>query len=436
MRTQHPSRQTSEQRFDYYVALLSAAVDHADRAEPLRDYCTGLLLPGERKSIEPIAARLAPHKVRSKHQSLHHFIAEAPWRDGPVLTAVRHYALPALLAHGGIQAWIVDDTGLPKKGRHSVGVTRQYCGQLGKTDNCQVAVSLSLANEWSSLPVAFDLYLPQEWAKDPERRLAAGVPPGVEFRTKPEIALEQIQAALAAGVPRGVVTADVAFGNDTDFRAGLTRLKLRYAVGIGPTTTVWPEGEGPLPPAPRGAQGRPPTRLRRSAQRQPVTVKRLALALGAESFRTLSWREGARGKMRSRFYAARVRPAHRDYLRQTPHAEEWLVVEWPEGASEPTKYWLATLPERTSLKKLVSTVKLRWRIERDYEELKDEIGLGHYEGRGWRGFHHHATMSIAAYAFLVAERGLFSPGGTGGTPRLKVPGVPRGYRPRGAAVAS
>jgi len=427
---------STEHRFDLFVDSLAAAIGHADRRAPLRAYCTGLLLPLERKSVEPMAASIAPANVRSQHQSMHHFVAEAPWSDRQVLDTVRDYALPVIEGHGPILAWIVDDTGHPKKGKHSVGVARQYCGQLGKQENCQVAVSLSVANESASLPVAYDLYLPAEWAADFARRHTVGVPDSVAFHTKPEMALAQIKQALAAGVRRGVVVADAGFGNDTKFRDQLTQLKLPYAVGIGPLTTVWPEGTGPLPPPAYAGMGRPPTRWRRDAEHQPISVKELALGLAKAKFRTVSWREGSRGQIESRFGAVRVRAAHRDYWREEPRAEEWLIIEWPAGADEPTKYFLSTLPKTKSLTQLVYAIKLRWRIERDYQELKQEIGLGHYEGRGWRGFHHHATLSIAAYAFLVAERGRFSPSGVAGKPQLTVPRLPRGFRPRGAPDSS
>lgn len=423
---------STEHRFDHFVDLLATAIGHADRLAPLRAYCTGLLLPLERKSVEPMAASISPANVRSQHQSMHHFVADARWGDRQLLDTVRHYALPIIEGHGQILAWIIDDTGHPKKGKHSVGVARQYCGQLGKQENCQVAVSLSVANERASLPIAYDLYLPEEWAADSARRSTVGVPESVAFRTKPEIALAQIRQALAAGVRRGVVVADAGFGNDTKFRDALTRLELRYAVGIGPVTTVWPEGTGPLPPPAYPGMGRPPTRLRRDAEHKPVCVKELALSLEEAKWRTVEWREGSRGQIESRFCAVRVRAAHRDYWREEVRPEEWLIIEWPAGEAEPTKYFLATLPKSTSLKKLVYTIKLRWRIERDYQELKQEVGLRHYEGRGWRGFHHHATLSIAAYAFLVSERGRFPPRGVAGKPQLKVPRLPRGFRPRGA----
>src|SRR5919199_4235825 len=249
-----------EERFGDYVERLGDVLGHADRRGPLRAYCTGLLLPGERKSVEPMAAR-----VGAAHRSLHHFVAKAAWDDDAPLEAVRAYALPALQERGPIRAWLVDDTGLPKKGRLSVGVARQYCGQVGKRENCQVAVTLSVATEAASLPVAYRLYLPEAWAGDPARRAMAGVPEEVAFATKPAIALDQIGRALADGVPPGVVVTDAAYGNDTDFRDGVTALGLAYVAGILGTTGLGSPGAGPLPAAPRGGRGRPPRRLRRDA---------------------------------------------------------------------------------------------------------------------------------------------------------------------------
>src|SRR4051812_22021162 len=398
-----------EERFGDYVERLGDVLGHADRRAPLRAYTTGLLLPGERKSVEPMAARLDPGRVGAAHQSLHHFVAKAAWDDAALLAAVRAHALPALLERGPIRAWLVDDTGMPKKGKLSVGVARQYCGQLGKRDNCQVAVTLSVATEQASLPIAYRLYLPEAWASDPARRALAGVPGEVEFRTKPAIALEQIGQALAAGVPTGVVVTDAGYGNDTDFRDGVTALGLAYVAGILGTTGLWPPGAGPLPAASWSGRGRPPKRLRRGPEHQPLAAEELAAGLPAGAWRTVTWREGTAGPLASRFVAVRVRPAHDDFRLSEPRAGEWLLAEWPEGESEPTKYWLSTLPEAATLEGLVAAAKLRWRIERDFEELKQELGLGHFEGRGWRGFHHHASLCIAAYGFLVAERCRFSP---------------------------
>jgi SRSO17 transposase len=423
-------------RFSIYVETLSAALGHADRRGPFRDYCLGLLMPVERKSVEPLAAVTAPQRTAAQHQSLLHFVGQGAWSDERVLGAVRDLVLPAITHHGAITAWIIDDTGFPKKGRHSVGVARQYCGQLGKQDNCQVAVSLSIANQIASLPIAYRLYLPEIWASDPARRSKAGVPDDVGFRTKPEIALDQIRAALEAGIPRGTVLMDAGYGTDTDLRTALTELGLAYAAGIQPHTTVWPPGQGPLPPKPWSGRGRPTSRLRRDPEHQPVAVKDLALALPVSAWETVTWREGSAGPLTSRFARQRVRAAHRDQSLEEQRPEEWLLVEWPEDKEQPTQYWLSTLPEDMSFADLVEATKLRWRIERDYQDLKQEVGLGHYEGRGWRGFHHHATLCIAAYAFLIAERSALPPSGrirARKRPQLALP--PRG-RPHAAAAAS
>lgn len=420
-----------QQRFAAYLDSLARAAGHADRVIPLRSYCTGLLLPGERKSIEPLAARLAPHDVRRVHQSLHHFVANAPWSDEALLERVRHSVLPMMKRNGPVVAWIVDDTGFPKKGTHSVGVVRQYCGQVGKQENCRVAVSLSLATEQASLPIAWRLYLPQTWAQDRKRRKETGIPREVPFATKPAIALQQIRKAVEEEVTTAPVLADAAYGNDGQFREGLTELGLEYVVGVQKSTTVWRPGEAPLPAKRWKRRGRPPTLLRRDKHHQPISVKQLAESLAASSWENVSWRQGTKQRLHGRFAALRVRVAHRDYWRSELPAEEWLLIEWPPEESEPTKYWLATLSADAKLAALVKLAKHRWIIERDYEELKQELGLGHYEGRGWRGFHHHGTLCIAAYGFLVAERSRFSPSARAGRLDLRTPEFPPEFRPRG-----
>ena len=424
-----------EKRFAAYTDGLAKAAGHADRNAPLKAYCTGLLLPGERKSVEPMAARLAPDNVRRTHQSLHHLVADAPWSDEAVIESVLGQVLAAMKQDGPLVAWIVDDTGFPKKGTHSVGVARQYCGQVGKQDNCQVAVSLSVASDHASVPIAWRLYLPEDWVKDDQRRKAAGVPHGIVFQTKPVIALAQIRQAVEREVPAAPVLADAAYGNDSQFREGLTGLHLLYAVGVHETMTVWPPGETPQPKPRRPGTGRPPKRLHRNAAHRPVAVKQLAPALPASAWKTVTWREGTRHKLQSRFAAVRVRPAHRDHLPSEPYAEEWLLMEWPNGEPKPTKYWLSTLPPQTRLTALVRLAKHRWIIERDYEELKQELGLGHYEGRSWRGFHHHATLCIAAYGFLVIERTRFSPSACAGQVELRAAKIPPHFQPRGSPDA-
>jgi SRSO17 transposase len=340
--------------------------------------------------------------------------------------------LPIIERYGPIRALIIDDTGIPKKGKHSVGVARQYCGQLGKQDNCQVAVSLSVANDHASLPIAYRLYLPHEWADDANRRTQAGVPDDVAFQTKPQIALDQLRAAVAAGIEAEVALVDAGYGTDTDFRDGITEIGLPYVVGIASSTSLWPPGEEPLPPKKWGGRGRPTSLIRRDAKHQPVSAKQMALGLPRRAWRQVTWREGTNTKLTSRFAAVRVRPAHRDYHRAMPRPEEWCLIEWPTDEPEPTKYFLSTLPANISRRELVNTAKLRWRIERDYQDLKQELGLGHYEGRGWRGFHHHATLCIAAYGFLISERGAIPPSGPKPALVIKEPPLPEGYRPRGS----
>jgi SRSO17 transposase len=426
-----------EKRFAAYIEGLAEAAGHADRNLPLRNYCTGLLLPGERKSVEPMAARLAPDNVQRMHQSLHHVVADAPWNDEAVLDRCLDFVLPAMLRQEPVVAWVVDDTGFPKKGQESVGVARQYCGQVGKQDNCRVAVSVSVTTEKASMPVAFRLYLPEAWTKDRKRRKKTGVPEEIRFHTKTEIALEQIQRARERGIPQAVVLGDAGYGADTSFRAALTKMELTYVMGVQSTITVWKPGEEPQPaPARQGSTGRPRKLLQRDSKHQPVSAKELAMTLPAEAWKKVTWRQGVNKKLHSRFAALRVRPAHRDYWRAEPHPEEWLLIEWPADEPEPTKYWLSTAPADTALVELVRWAKQRWIIERDYQELKQELGLGHYEGRGWRGFHHHATLCIAAYGFLVAERNRFSPSARIGDLGLPAPEPPPDFRPRGSPRSS
>jgi len=418
--------------FNRYMNHLSERLGHADRHAGLSGYCTGLMLPLSRKSVEPMAASVDPLRVSARHQSLHHFVAKSEWSDTALMAGVRNWVEPVLGLDSGCY-WIVDDTGFPKKGKHSVGVARQYCGQLGKQDNCQVAVSLSLASVRGSLPVAYQLYLPKDWAGDAVRRKAGGVPESIAFATKPEIALAQMRKAIAAGVPMGVVLADAGYGDETAFRDGITQLGMYYAVGIRPGTTVWAPGTAALPPKAWSGHGIRPTKLRRQPGNEPVSVKALAMALPENAWHKVTWREGTNTELSSRFAGVRVRPAHRDYLGTEMRAEEWLLIEWPEGESEPIKYFLTTAPSEATLEQMVFVTKMRWRIERDYQDLKQDFGLGHYEGRGWRGFHHHATLSIAAYGFLMAQRLITgsNAGGKKNFAKRQVPAVPKDYVPRG-----
>lgn len=417
-----------EARFEKYCDKIVSALVHSDREAPARWYIKGLMLPGERKSVEPMAARVQPQNVRSAHQSMHHLVADAPWSDAALVSAVAEQVLPKLIEENDAVHWIIDDTGFPKKGKHSVGVARQYCGQTGKQDNCRVAVSLSIASPRASVPVGFQLYLPHEWAEDVERRRKAGVPEEVVFQTKPELAMRQIEAALAAGYPRGVVVADAAYGDETAWRERLAEHGLEYAVGVRAGTTVWWGAHQPLSePGSTGRRGRPRRRLQRDEHHQPISVAAVAEALPGHAWRRVTWREGSAGPLSSRFARVRVRAAHRDRARE----EEWLIIEWPDGADEPVHYWFSNLPKSTPWQPMIDTVKGRWRIERDYEELKQELGLGHYEGRNWRGFHHHASLCIAAYGFLLLER---LAGSKKNAARFKASPLPTGFRPRGAGT--
>ena len=424
----------SEARFSGYVERLSTALGHRDRDGPFRAYCAGLLGTEGRKSVEPLAAATAPSRVSGQHQSLLHFVGQSEWSDAAVLAEARAYVLPSMERHGPIEAWIIDDTSFPKQGRHSVGVARQYCGQLGKRANCQVAVTLSLANHHASLPIGYRLYLPQEWAEDAPRRKEAGIPDDIVFQTKPAIALGLLKQALAQGVPRGFVLTDTGYGSDTAFREAVTALGLPYVMGVGPTTSVWAPGVRPLAQTtPRRGGKAPLRRLRRDDERKPVSVKELALDLPDEAWQAIEWREGTNDVLKGRFARVRVHAAHRDNLRSELRPEQWLIIEWPESEKEPTKYWLSTLPPDIAFDQLVDAIKLRWRIERDYQELKQEVGLGHYEGRGWRGFHHHATLCIAAYGFLIAERQTIPPSGHPRARRFQKSAVSRRPRPTRSA---
>jgi SRSO17 transposase len=396
--------------FEAYIGEVTSVIGHADRAGPLRDYCAGLLATDGRRSVEPMAAVTCPGHVSAQHQSLLHFVGNSPWSDERVLGKVQELVVPSITRREPIQAWIIDDTGIPKKGEHSVGVHHQYCGQLGKQANCQVAVTLSIANHHGSLPIAHRLYLPKEWIDDEERREKAHVPPDITFKTKPQIALEQIRAAMLAGVAPGVVLGDCGYGVNSTLRLTLMEWGLTYIVGITSALLVRPV-RADHPETPR------------------VNVKKLALSLPKRAWRTVVWREGTNVKLRSRFARVRVRTAP---SRGKEFAEETLLIEWPKDEAEPTKYWLANVDQNMLLRRLVDFAKLRWRIERDYEELKQEAGLGDYEGRGWRGFHHHATLTIAAYGFLVSERETIPPSGPRSATAIKKSPLPSGYRPRGA----
>jgi SRSO17 transposase len=391
-----------------YIESIVAEMGRQERRRAMELYVVGLLLDGERKSVEPMAGRLVKDERQKEamRQRLQQCVSVADWSDAEVR---RRLALKLEKELPQVEAFVVDDTGFAKKGIHSVGVARQYSGTLGRTDNCQVAVSLHVAGESGSGCIGMRLYLPEDWAHHPERREAAGVPKEVEFQRKWEIALSQVDDALAWGVRKYLVLADAGYGDAREFRDELRKRGLHYLVAVPGGHKVWPPGATPAqPPKVPGKNGRPRTRYEAQGA-QPQRIEQVARHLARREFHTVKWREGSRGPQSSRFAAVRVHTAERHVHGMPPSQQQWLLVEWPRQEEAPTKYYLCSLPEDTPLKKLVRLCKLRWRVERDYQEMKGELGLDHFEGRTWRGFHHHATLCMVAHGFLALRRALFPP---------------------------
>ena len=356
-------------------------------------YVRGLLLEGRRKSIQPMAVRLPD----GDEEGLQQFIADSPWDDVPV----RRRLARRMTAEIDPEGWVIDDTALPKDGRFSPGVARQYCGALGKTANCQVIVSVNAVCDRASCPLDWRLFVPEEWDADAERRAKAKIPEEVRHREKWRLALDMLDELLEWGLERRVVQADGGYGDITAFRVGLEELELEYVVQVKGTTSAHPHDAAPVTPPYRG-RGRPP---RPRYPERPGSLRALVLAAGADAARSVTWREGDGGPLSSRFVCLRVRPANdtqRDDDGVLP--ERWLLAEWPAGKDEPVKYWLSNLPADTPLERLVALAKLRWRVEHDYRELKQCLGLDHYEGRSYRGLHHHLTCVTVAHAFLTCCR--------------------------------
>lgn len=390
-----------------FIDSMVDGMGRPERRRAMGSYITGLLLDGERKSVQPMAARLVDDasEIEAMRQRLQQAVCVSPWSDSELLARLAKKVDRELPA---IEALVVDDTGFPKKGTFSVGVARQYSGTLGRVDNCQVAVSLHLAGELGSACIGMQLFLPEAWAEDAARRRSVGIPADIEFAKKWRLALALIDDALAAGVRRHVVLADAGYGDSTEFRDGLRTRELPYVVGVMGSHCVWQAGVHPtVPPRAPGKSGRSSTRA--VADVGPMAIERYATELGLDNYRRVTWREGSRGKQSSRFVALRVRSAERHTKGRPPGDEEWLLCEWPDGEPKPTKFYFSSLPATTSLKALVRAARLRWRVERDYQEMKQEIGLDHFEGRTWRGFHHHATLCAVAHAFLALQRALFPP---------------------------
>ena len=378
----------AEERLQHYIDGVGEILGHPKRREVFALYTLGLLSDLERKSVEPIAALTCPDPTRvdAAHQSLLHFVSTSDWDDRAVRSFAARYAMDAMSARAPITTWIIDDTGFLKQGKHSVGVKRQYTGSAGKIANCQIGVSLTVSNGLEHLPIDFELYLPEEWANDPVRRREARIPEGVQFKTKVDLALEEIERAVADKVPGDIMLADSAYGRSSKFRDTVRILGFDYAVGVDSTTKVVALGPG----------GRWGT--------TPMTALELARKLGKDAYRRITWREGTGKKLASRFALRRVRLANEDGISLDEHEPLWLFIEWPFGESEPSQFGVTTLPAKMSKKQIVRRYKERYRTEQAYEEMKGELGLDHFEGRRFRGWHHHISVVLCCYAFVVAER--------------------------------
>jgi SRSO17 transposase len=378
---------SAQRRLDQYFTRIGAVLGDKRRRASFATYAMGLLSEGERKSMEPIAARASGEvaRVDAAHQRIQHFVSDGLWDDHAVRRESAGYALAAMQKQEPVAAWILDDTGFLKQGTHSVGVQRQYTGSAGKVTNCQIGVSLSLATKTRHLPTDFELYIPKVWTEDPDRRREAKIPYELRFRTKPELALDMIQRAVADGRPRAPVLGDSAYGTNSTFRMAIRSMGLDYALAIDNTTKCWQVDR----------------LLRRRGE--PLTAKQWAAHRGKEGFRRTTWREGTSEKLSARFAFMRVVPFHDDGIDPAVREDVWLIMEWEDGESAPTKFYFATLPPSTSHKQLIRTIKMRWRTERVYQDLKGELGLDHFEGRSFRGWHHHVSVVLCCYAFIVAE---------------------------------
>ncbi len=388
-----------DQRLTTFLEDLLAPLGRSERRHWARVYIQGLLLDGERKSIEPMASRIPGADV----QALRQFVGQSPWA---VEAVERQLARQVVDLLSDAEVWILDETSFPKAGEHSVGVARQYCGALGKVANCQVAVSLHWSSGEASCPLGWRLYLPRPWIEDRERAQEVRLPEGLAYRSQKELALELVDQMLSWDLPRLPVVADSAYGNDFDFREQLRRRKLSYVMAVEPKAVVWTKDPKGVPLPPPRKTGRPRRYPPLEAVERPRDLATLARQLPASAWRSVTWREGSRGPERSRFARLQVWAAHGWRAQEHPErVAEWLLIEWPAGEPEPSKYWLAQLgPTVPGLRRLVRMAHARWRIEMDYRELKDELGLDHFEGRHWLGWHHHVTLVTMAYAFLRSEQ--------------------------------
>jgi SRSO17 transposase len=387
----------ARERLAAFVCGVVRDLPHVRQRENALLYVRGLVEQGGRKSLQPTLFRLGESPAR--YESLQQFLADSPWEPGVLVRACAERVAPEL----GVGAWVVDDTGIKKDGKHSPGVKRQWSGTLGKIDNCQITVSLHAVGERGTLPLGWALYLPEEWCLDERRREQAKIPAQVAFQTKAQLACALTEEARGWEIPQAPVLADCAYGDDTRFRSRLHELELEYVLAVSAQLSVFAPGTSFAVPERKARTGRPRTVAR--PDRKPESVRALAERLPKRAWKTLPCRTSPSGdQVASRFAFVRVVAAHAVRSDCLPPRWEWLIIEWPKGAEAPSDYWLSNLPETSKRERLARLARLRWTIELDYRQLKGELGLDHYEGRSYPGFHHHCALVTCAHAFLTLER--------------------------------
>jgi SRSO17 transposase len=383
-------------RMETFLAEVTGrAMRHMVQRTNAEVYVRGLLAAGARKSLEPLVERLDGD---GDYQSLQQFLADSPWDARRLMQAVAERVAPVV----GAEAWVLDDTGFPKDGKKSPGVKRQYSGTLGKIGNCQIGVSLHAVSEHATLPLGWALYLPEDWCEDPERRKRAKIPTDVVFQTKPQLGVGLVMQAAGWAIDRAPVLGDAAYGENTQLRSELDSGGIEYVLSINPDTTMFTPGAVFHVPDRKPGPGRNPAAHR--SDRDPIGVGAYAATLTEKDFKTVVFRGRGKTKISSRFAFKRVTAAHPVTRDRVAPREEWLIIEWPEGAEAPSDYWISNLPAGTKPARLARLARLRWMIELDYRQLKGELGLDHYEGRSYLGWYHHTALVTTSHAFLTLER--------------------------------